>query len=559
MKKTLKTLTLLFAVLSIVFLAACSGDSKSKSTRSSGGDPEEEAPDIQDLIEEGVFWLENGEAEIASGKFKEAFEKDPDNPEARFGYAFSESVVGMELISMIIMVAIQPSPLGGKALKEEEYDNFGEWVDEEMYEMLDIINGHFMRAVELYGPLKETGGLSMHFDHLPVYLSVYEMVWIEGEIDMTDVYIFDGMARTLALLFEFLHAHHIKGDLYTPIAVYENQMSGGEFNMGVVEAILAYLLNDSEDFLAFRPDGLSKVNNTRDLLLGAVQDILNAMSSAQTEIDSDDDQSDELFTFEMDGDDGHLMLNVYQKGEATEGEADTPAIEKSVPIISPNTLTAANALMDQIENGGDPVPMDSTIMPLISSAAVLAIGFGFMDFIGFELPVDESIITPDLLITIINGFVSFDVVALDFNSYYGAPKALREMLPAWTNDEGVGDFDNHLYVEWECPEETADDGYPDGAGTFLCSGGEETLVDSDHFKDTPYEIEADGKTVPSPYIAMQDPSFGGLLYVDLVGLGFREGEDPYWREADQKTFNAALGKVLSKILGLIGAKEEEGE
>ncbi len=504
-------------------------------------DGDAEAPDIESLVESGVFWLENGEAQIAGEFFMEAYAAVPDDPRAVFGYALTESMVGLETLGMIIQVALQPKV--PEKSQDDDPSDFAEWIDKELVKTLGELNAHFMKSVELYSELKTLGGLNMTFTRIPIYLGIHETVWITGEIDDTDVYVLDGISRMMAMVFEFVTAHHVKSDLYTVIGMFGSDML--DVDLPAILNIVAYLLNYDEDFLAFQDDGSAKVDRTRELLLGALDDVLAAMVSAESERRDDPDQSDDFLTVD---ENGELVMNIWRYSTPEEGEEPQEELAARV-IIDADTILAANALKNHILVGDDLAYVDQTVSPLISAAAMVAITCGLLDLVGVDLPIPDAALSPSTLTTLLNGLMKFNLLALDFQAYYADPKPLREMLPAWTSDKP--EFENSLYLEWECPDELTDDGLPDGSGGFFCAGDEDTLVDAAHFAGTPYAIEADEHTVTTPYIAMSDPSFAGLLYVDWVGLRLAEGEEADWREADQYSFNAALAKVLSGILSFL--------
>jgi hypothetical protein len=515
------------------------------------GDQESEPdPDI-DL---GLFWLENAESELANQAFKRAFERNPDDPNARFGYAFSEAMVGFDTLFLLLQaVEGQINKVDTKASKEGEdgeYADFGDWLDKELRHAMVLIGSHFNRASDLYQPLLETGGVSLHVDHLPVTFGVDEGTWLTGEIDDADVFIFDGMARTMAVLFEFIAAHQIHTDLYGVVSIVKDQVQGESDFMSIM-GVVVYLLQFDERFLALTEDGPEVIARTRELMLGALNDIILAAGAAEAELVVDEDQSDEIFSVVTErGGVKKLVLNVSRIDSAT-GEPITNAIE----IVTPEVVAAAADMRTHITDGGGPLSFDGPLSTVISSLITLPIGFGLLDWFGLDikeaLGFDYDMITPDLLESLLTGVLKLNVVAIDLHAYYEAPIGLRDMLPAWTTD--LGDMSNRFYIEWECPAELEDDGLPDGSGSLLCAGADETLVDGPHFVGSDYEIIADGHTVGSPYIALQDPTFGGMLYVDPKKLKL-EGypEEPQWQQADQLSANAALAKILAGIMSFVG-------
>ncbi len=521
----------------------------------SDGDAEgEEPPDVEELVEQGYFWLENGEAAFAADIFAEAFAVVPDDQRVRFGYALSESMVGFELLFDVALGAMagqlssKPVEMGpdGPVWKDGD-DSLNEWFDETLQQVFSLINNQFLFAVELYAPLKETGGVSITVNKIPFYLAMQHESWIQGEIDDADVYMFDGIARLMAGLFEFLQAHGLETDLGTAISVGA-ELVKGDANLQSILGLVTFLLNANDGFLDFNAEGSARIANSRALLVGALDDLLLAAAAAEAELETDRDQSDDIFVVE---DDDGISMRMNLWSWETDDESGEPVADLTeLTLIEPSVLVAASEVKAQIENGGDALPFSTHYIPLVSAAAIVPIGFGLLEAFGVDLGLDIAIVSPSVLAGLIGTFVNLDVVALDLNAYYADPVPLRDMLPEWTTDRGT--WDNMLIMEWECPAELDDD-VPDGAGGLLCAGGDETLVDAEHFKDTPYEIPLDDKLLGTPYIAFRDPTFGGMLYVDVEALDL-DGydDDARWVPADQFNLNAALGKILARIGSLIG-------
>ena len=514
------------------------------------GDGEGVNPVVEDLVETGIFWLENGEAELANQAFREAFDIAPNHPGARFGYAFSESMVGFEIMTGLILGALEGNLKSGfhpPSPDSDDPEDWNEWLDEEFFKAFELISERFRISVELYEPLKGETNLSMMFDKLPIYLGLQYPTYIKGEIDNTDVYIFDSMSRMFALALEFINAHQFKGDIGMVVNRIESDYWGGSIDAEVILPIIAFLLNSSEDFLSFRPDGLGleKIDTSKDLLLVAMENLILAAGAAEAELDTEDDQDDDLFTIIYDRRTPKLMLNVYSEEQDPETGRDKKI---TMEFVAPEHIDAINSISKQIKNGGDPLPFDTDIMPVVASMAILPVGFGLLERFGIDLGLPYDIITPEVLTGLINGFVDLSIIALDLKAYYDDPLSLREMFPVWTSDQPR--FENTLLMEWECPAETADDGLPNGSAKFFCVGDE--LEDLPHFVGTQYEFAADERPARSPYVAMQNPDFSGAFYVDMEALDLPDSSvEPQWQKADQRSFNAALAELLVGIVGLL--------
>ncbi|RJO65821.1 MAG: hypothetical protein C4523_15275 [Myxococcales bacterium] len=522
---------------------------------SGDGDVEEEPPGVNENVEAGMMWLEKGEATFANASFKLAFEEDPDDPQARFGYAFTESLVSFEILGMLITTVSSvtgssdwPQPEEARTMSVDPpppdgYESWDDWLDKEIYFAFDLINSRFKHSVELYGPLKEEGGLSMRFEKLPIYIGLFEPTYIRGEIDDADVFMFDAMSRTFAALFQMVLSHHLKSDLATIISRYQGGTLGDTQDTGNLGGVMTYLLNYEPKFLDFRDNGRALVSESSEYLFGALQDILDAAVAAEAEQEEDSDQSDEFFVVEKERDESDLVMQVWITDVNGPGEK-----LQAVTLITPTELVAVSTWKNQLENGGPAAPMDEVVMPILASMAIMPIAFGLLDAFGFDLGLDPQIITPSLLATLVTSFVDLDLIAIDLHAYLQDPKPLREMLPVWSTDKPG--FENTMMMEWECAPEEMVDGHP--IEGFSCKT-EETMVDAPHFVGTAYEIAADGKTFTSPYTAYQDPTFGGILYVNVPKLEAQGyPASPEWRAADQFLINLLMGTLGQSASNLPG-------
>ncbi len=509
-------------------------------------DGDEESPDPSEAVQRGIQWLEEGEAVFANEAFQEAFVMDPSNKQARFGYAFSEALISFELIEGVILGAatgvgdmLKKSGKAEDGEPPEGYESWDAWFQELLVGTLDLISQGFHKSVELYGPLKEEGGLSITFEKLPIYMGLEKPTYIRGEIDDADVFFLDAMSRLLAFVFDYLVAHQFQSDLGSAISGITVQF-GDDLGLPQVLNIVAYLLNYDTRFLAFSETGKADVMEDKQLLLGALQDLVQGAAALEDEAEVDRDQSDEFFILlESDGKNAAMQIHVWDEGHQEEEM-------QQVIILGPEEMVASATWATQITEGGDPVPMKTVVLPVVASMAMLPVGFGMLKYVGFDIGMDADILTPSVLVSLIGAFVRFDKFALDLHAFYEDPKSLRELLPAWTTDRAS--LENTLLMEWECSQTEMADGIPDGASGMMCADTD-ALEDGAHFVGTGYEIGADGIPLPTPYLAFQDPSFGQMLYIDVPALDL-EGypEEPQWQVADQTTANVAIGEQLAKLL-----------
>ena len=74
--------------------------------------------------------------------------------------------------------------------------------------------------------------------------------------------------------------------------------------------------------------------------------------------------------------------------------------------------------------------------------------------------------------------------------------------------------------------------------------------DAPHFVGTPHETTADGIASVFPYLAFSDPTWNGLVHVELEAVGL--SDTPGYALADQTSLNAALATGVAPIMALLG-------
>ena len=135
-------------------------------------------------------------------------------------------------------------------------------------------------------------------------------------------------------------------------------------------------------------------------------------------------------------------------------------------------------------------------------------------------------------------------LALDWGTFHQHPVGLRALLPLIA---GVGE--GEFLFEWECLGEIAELGQPGAAAGLVCTKPA-TLVDAPHFVGTPYEIAADGVPSRLPYLVWEDPTWGGLVFVDPTRVAGATDVDPGYAPADNRTLNLAVHALIGGILDM---------
>lgn len=539
-------------------LAGCSdsssGTKPGDTDAESDAETEEEAPGVAELVAEGYRLLKAGQANEARAVFAEAAALAPDNIDARFGRAFGEAQTSLELLTMVLNVALT----GGEIFKrggDADYESQWDYLSAVIPEWLNGATGGFGRAVENYAPvLASQAPWGADFDELPIYFGLKKYAWMRGRIDRTDAHVFDGIARFGLSLTKWLTTADFEGDLGPVVSALQGGgLSGG---VGGLLGQVADLLERSPTFLTIKADRRGQFEEVRALVGGALDNVVAAGRLAEAERQADDyDPDRQVFYFQPNANPARRALKANVWRAATSGvageERNTNPTIVFTNDLGPITRVRANVLRDGIAaDAANPLPLGEDYLSVLGSGISLFVAYGLLDFIGLnlDLPLD-----PKLIVSVAGQFVpELNAFSIDLGRYLAAPKALRDLLPAW--EKGRPQGQGRFYIEWECPGETAD-GAPDGSGGLFCKSND-GLVDAPHFVGTPYEIPADGITARAPYIAWQDPTFAGMLYIDVSKLQI-PGE-PGVKPATRATLNAALVKLLDRLVSADNA-ESEGE
>ena len=569
---------------------------------------EERLLQVNQLVEDGKKMLELGQANESRSFFHEALSVLPENEHALFGMAFSESQTTFEYCTSIMSLTIQVRALTNrtnkfsntihnneklkKAIRKletiktritnepfyktdwfsnntvlyktensndeniditPEYNDIksqSDYVAELVNTLFDELAKTLEIAIEAYNKLKGKPDFKWEINkQIPIFLSVQQTSHLKGTIGPAEVYMFDALAKSLLSFIKYFGAHDFHGSIMDLILWLRGNNVGSDLSS--IEPKIIQMLETDESFLNLRPDNLGKEYFLEKQKIYA--DILsNAISSFEFAQNND---HIEIINENPDLQLEELKQNILYVDKDLNGDtylfADILKLEDYLPskpvyyqarLIKEDDLILFENLKNNIMGIGseEPIAFTKDLITVLGTMFVLMDSFGFLKWLNLDLGLG-GLLTPELLTTYIDMKLP-DGLAIKYSSFYENPRSLRDILPVWIEDSNNN---KRFLIEWECPLELEDNGYPDGSGDLICKS-EENLIDTVHFVGTEYEIPSDGTASIYPYIAFKDPTFSGSFFINPKELGIEGGNDAY-EPATQMSFNIYLGHLLGVL------------
>ncbi|MBM4372272.1 MAG: hypothetical protein FJ098_11500, partial [Deltaproteobacteria bacterium] len=490
-------------------------------------------PDIDALLEEGRFWLMNAEPWMALEAFEEALSLSPDDPDALFGAGLARFIHAAELLAMLTNL---PSQYLGYAAGDgtREPDSANEAAAEEISGLLRELNLRFVRAEERLARIDDPA-FSWSIERAPLYYVTRPMLVYRGRFDLGDVHLLravNGLCRWITAL---LAAQDLETDFAYGMVVANVIESGNDVSPSLILEALSYLLSASDGFLTLEGDvGVELFEDGAEVMTAVGEHILAAAAWIEDESPAADDVS----FLEWDGGDRYLVLRNRVVLEGYEGTEEPLRVR-----LTDDVLTWTAELVASLGEPGSVVPFSRGPGLQLATILALAAKLGIVEQMAIPLPVDITHLEIDQIHTLLTGFLP-DVLGFDWAGFHEGPAGLRLILPRFTDPKNPS---GGWLLEWECPADLIHEGFPSGTGGLLCGDGAE-LVDAPHFVGRPWELPADGQVTKMPYMIWDDPTLGGLVYVDQA---FGTGAATDWRAPDNTLLNFGVHRWLDTILGLL--------
>ena len=502
-----------------------------EAAETTGDDTTQTCTGIEETLAEAKEMLEIGQSYMALQLYREAEEQCPDSVEARFGVALAGMVDGIELGLSLLSVANQAFIDDLPELQSQD-----DWAAEVVHDAMAYLAQRFRDSLARLDGLVDDD-VRLSFGQVPVYNTNRMMLEYRGEFDNGDVHLMRAMAQGLLLVLDVLVTQDFRIDIMTLIPIVRGY--DGE-TAEMVLMVMARVLAAGPQALGVHPvDGVEAYDEAGRMIAAFDGSLTAALEWLRNEEPGDTEQVSYLLENSTEA-----LASLVIQAKVTYGDDHLePPTRGDLLFKIPDDLEAALfAMAESVEGRGDPVPWEDGPVWLLAVMANIIFQTGILgelDLGGLTLPLDRMDI--QALADTVKNLVPLPF-AFDFGTMFATPTGLRAFLPGPTEDG------ESVLMDWECPSETEDDGFPDGSGGLLCDSAD-ALEDGPHFVGTDIEFEADGVLSGLPYLGFLDPTWNGLLLADEARIGLSEEEG--FVPATQRSLNAGLAVGLEPILNLL--------
>lgn len=500
--------------------------------------PEVVDPAVQAALDEGKHWLANAEPWMAKDAFLRALALAPGNVDARFGAGLAQLVYGAEQFLTIFQMltgqafGFPPPPVG---LLPQQTEN--DYLAEALHTLLNELRAELAAAEDHFDALGDVE-LAWDIEGVPLYAGVRPILVFRGTYTRTDLELIRAVTDTFLWVCDLLVAQDFHTDVMTVISFITG---ADDLDVWLILNTLGYLLDQDprffqlreDDGLTLADDGYLRLKSVGEHLLAAFERMDGVAPTASTISYLDPDLPADTL----------VLRNRVDHSKAA-GPEEVPL----TMTFTPKVRTTYENLLGALSTPGSLATWDDSLAQI----ATLVVGMsktGLLQFLlGDLLPIDLSALEIHQAIVLVNNLVPAPI-ALDWGTFHQHPVGLRAVLPRLEYDPD-GANPSNFQIEWECPDEVAaNGGQAAGAAGFICTA-DALLADAPHFVGTPFEIPADGVVSRLPYLVWDDPTIGGLLFVDPSLVDGAINLEPGFAPADNFTLNLALRGMLDGIIDM---------
>lgn len=503
-------------------------------------DDEVTDPAVQAAIDQGKYWLSNAEPWMAREAFEQALALAPSSVDARFGAGLAQLVYGAEQFLTIFQMltgqafGFPPPPVGILPLPQQTENDY---LAEALHTLLNELRAELASAEAHFDALGDLE-LAWDIDGVPLYAGVRPVMIFRGTYTRTDLELIRAVTDVFVWVCDLLVAQDFHTDVMTVISFVKD---ADDLDVWILLNTLGYLLDQDPRFFQLREDdGLALADDGYLRLKGVGQHLLAAFER----LDSLEPTEQTISYVDPAKPADTLIIRNKVDHSKAAGPEEVPL----TMTFTPKVRTTYENVLAAIEVPGSLATWDDTLAQI----ATLVVGLsktGLLAFLlGDLIPIDLSSLEIHQAIVVVNNLVPAPI-ALDWGTFHQHPVGLRAVLPKIEYDPEGANPSNFL-IEWECPDEVAaNDGQAAGAAGFICTA-DAVLADAPHFVGTPYEIPADGVVSRLPYLVWDDPTIGGLLFVDPSLVDGAISVEPGFAPADNFTLNLALRGMLDGIIDM---------
>lgn len=535
------------------------------------------------LIDQGKYWLVNAEPYFALEAFESALELAPQDPDALFGAALAQQVYGSErFLTYLQMVPGQifgfPPPAEEQtgflptsiqaSLKELPMGAFSllsvldslpdgvstqlsenDFLAEQLRELLGYFHEDFA-AVETYlntlqalpADAFDLESFEWSIEGVPFYVAVRPLMRFSGTYRKADLLLMRVTNDTMLWVLDLFLGQDFRGDVMTVIA-FARSFGGGGTEIWEILNLIGYLLSESPHFLDLHDvEGMAYADDAYGRMLSIGENLVAAL----THLREVEDRPGGVTSL----DDAGPADTIQIANRVLGGDTSNPEDVAFSMLFPASVQESYDEILEALGAPGAVMPFDEGAVVQLATLIIPFSKSGLLDvFLSDVLPIDISPLELNSAVVLFNNMLK-SAMAFDWAGYHEQPVGLRFVLPLIGYDEDDPSAGSFL-LEWECPEEVAasGSGQPEGAGGFLCTA-DAVFEDKAHFVGTPYEIPADGVASRLPYMVWEDPTWGGLLYVDPSLIPEAINTEPGYAPATNYSLNLALSGMIGPILDM---------
>lgn len=580
--RSLRKSVFVLPLLALLAVTGCRGES---------GDDAYRNEQTLKLLNQGKDLLAQNQWGLAKEVFQQVLDTyDNANSEARFGLVLADLLSFTDTIRLVSSLTDSFS----SAAAEEE----NRFVNQLITDLIHDLRAKFVTIDNNLLLVEANPGFVFRINDLPIYLSNDKepSTNLKGEWDRADAFLLNALVKAVLGTLDYADSIDLRLDVLRAYDYFSGRLPSDP-SLADYQSLIAFILNDPAypNFLSVKKDGGNALVASAASNLGkAVNNFQIALYMTSIETDS---QSDDILQYVDRNKNGRYDPPIARTGDKCAHLAEVMAVEgaedrydtdadaekfnapenfsilgsvlggdKNLPFLSEQTACllqkAYHSLAwedikdleatQEIYTEAPRINLLHDIVPLVDS--VVAGIAEDSDIDGLSL-LKKGILS-DLVEEILGDTIELDLHAFFSPNDTGRAGNLRDLLPVWTNDAcgTTGVCANEFVIEMECgPADTLlpvpmttvfpDLEIPACKKAWKSSGA---VSDTTHFDDYADRLaDFDVKPIPAdgfvgnlPYIAFQDASFHGLLFLNLASLAdtFNTSND-----SDKLVRNGLLG------------------